>query len=144
MLYPFIGAKAFFVLVFALLGLLLGAVYAGVGRKVTALRRKAAAEGLEAIPARTVNSALQYPGTIVLDKNALHLHGIVSEPVTLNWSEISAYRDVRWFNGTLLFGKTGFWFTLKGKTRLDVALPDSAAVVLREHLPRSSPPAAAR
>jgi hypothetical protein len=136
--YAFVGGKSLHLLWCISVGLLFGVVYGGVGYKVGKLRRQAAGQGLEAIPGLIVSGFLQCPGVIILKEDVLHLQGIGNKATVVTWPEITAYREVRWFNGTLLLTKTGFWFTVAGKDRLGVALADSSAALLRERLQHTS------
>ena len=88
----------------------------------------------EAIPSLIVDGFLQSPGITVLRPDSMLFRPIAGKPVEVRWEEIKSFREVRWFNGTRLFGKTGFWIDVPGRSRLGVALPASSAKVLRQHL----------
>ena len=137
-LYLAVGAKAFVALVFCCMGPVFWVAYRVVGRKVEELRETLSAGESEAIASLIVDGLLQSPGITVLDSDALQLRPIAGQPVEVRWEEIKSFREVRWFNGTRLFGKTGFWIDVPGRSRLGVAMPASSATALRQRLQKHS------
>ena len=137
-LYLAVGAKALLALVFCCMGPVFWVVYRIVGRKVEKLRETVSAGEGEAIPSLIVDGLLQSPGITVVHPDGLRLRSIAGQPVEVRWEEIESFREVRWFNGTRLSTKIGFWIDVPGRSRLGVALPASSAMVLRQHLQEHS------
>lgn len=133
-LYPAIGAKGLLLLSFCLIGLVSWMVYGVVGRKVQRLREAVPADEGEAGASLIVNGMLQSPGVAIMRPEALRLRPIVGQPVEVRWEEIESFREVRWFNGTCLLGKIGFWIDVPGRSRLGVALSATSAALLRQRL----------
>jgi hypothetical protein len=123
-LYPILGSKAFFALVFAGVGLVCGIVYGIVGRKVERLR----------LQSLIVNGLIQSPGISFFKDDEIVLCPIVGERLTIRLADIASFRQVKWFNGKLLLFKTGFRLTVAGRGRLGVAVPNSYAELLRSRL----------
>ena len=73
-------------------------------------------------------------GVAHLGEGALFVAPIFGEMVTVDLTEAETVRECRWFNGTLLLCKRGFWFEIPGRKRLGVALPKSVADRWREML----------
>jgi len=133
-LYPILGSRALFALVFGGIGLVFGIVYGIVGRKVERVRLFISAEGEEGIQSLIVKGLIQSPGISIIQDDEIVLHPIVGERVTIRVADIASYREVRFFNGQLLLFKRGFRFTVGGSSRLGVAVPKSYAELLRKCL----------
>ena len=133
-LYPILGSKAFFALVFAGVGLVCGIVYGIAGRKVEKLRASIPAEEGEGIQSLIVNGIIQAPGITIIKDDEIVLRPIVGERLTIRRGEIASFREVRFFNGQLLVFKTGFRLTVPGRSRLGVAVGNSYAELLRSRL----------
>ena len=43
----------------------------------------------------------------------------------MNRDQLQSVRELTWFNGSLLIGKKGFWFSVPGHSRLACAVPNS-------------------
>ncbi len=52
---------------------------------------------------------------------------IVGKPIKINLNEISNIKAGRWFNGSLLIGKTGYRLKLSGCWYLGFAVPNHIA-----------------
>ena len=138
--YPLLGMKSLHFLWGIWAGPFFWVVYRSVGGGVERLCQEASASGFEAVPSLIVSGLLQRPGIIILEPDILILHGVRGKRITIPWRDITAYREVRWFNGTRYFCKTGFWLTVPGRDRLGVAVPDSSAELLRRHLKQAASP----
>jgi hypothetical protein len=135
-LLPVLGPYALLALTLLCIAPLLGFVYHRVGRRVDRVREEAAPQAGSAIPALIVQGALQSPGVVSLGAEALAIRPIVGSGADVRFDEITAVREVRFFNGTLLMGKVGFWLTVPGRGRLGCAVPDSCAGALRARIAR--------
>jgi hypothetical protein len=124
-LLPFFGAKSLFVLLFLLFAPGIGAIYRAVGKRVDRLRDATPPDVGPAVPGLIVRGMVQSPGMVVQGQESLILHPIVGERTETKLSEIESVREVTWFNGTQLVGKTGFWFKVPGRDRLACAVPNS-------------------
>ena len=133
-LLPFLGANALWTLVFLGMPLMIGLGYRPVGRRVGRLHDSLSPGEGPAIQALLVRGALQSPGIVTIGPHALTLRPIVGERLEVRLDDVSAVRETRFFNGTLLAGKTGFWLTVPGYERLGCAVPDSFAELLRTRL----------
>lgn len=133
-LYPILGSKAFFALVFAGVGLVCGIVYGIVCRKVERLRLFISAEGEEGIQSLIINGLIQSPGISFFKDDEIVLCPLVGERLTIRVADVASFRQVRWFNGKLLLFKTGFWLSVPGGGRLGVAVGNSYAELLRSRL----------
>jgi hypothetical protein len=132
--YPLLGVGSLHALWGALAGALFWVIYRGVGRGVERLCAEATAAGLQPVESLIVSRLLQCPGVMILEQDHLILRPVLGECVTIPWRDITAFREVRWFNGQRLFAKTGFWFNVPGKERLGVAVPVALANDLRGRL----------
>jgi hypothetical protein len=133
-LYPAVGAKAFVALVFCCIGAVIWLMFGIVGRKVDKVRKAVPAGDGEAVASLIVDGMWQSPGITVLRRDSLQFRPIFGQPVEVRWEGITSFREVRRFNGTRFYTKVGFWFEVPGRSRLGVALPVSAATLLRERL----------
>ncbi len=132
--YPAHGAKAFFILAFASIGLIIWIVYGSVGKRVQALRSSLAHGEGEAVDSLIVNGVLQSPGIVLVKEDELLLVPIVGKRVTVPLAEIKSVRETTWYNGSLLLFKKGFWLDVPGRSRLGVAMSNSSAVLFRKRL----------
>jgi hypothetical protein len=133
-LYPIVGSKSLFALVFVGVGLVCGVVYGIVGRKVERLGLFISAEGEDGIQSLIVNGLIQSPGISFFKDDEIVLCPLVGERLTIRLADIVSFRQVKWFNGKLLLFKTGFWLSVPGRSRLGVAVPDSYVELLRSRL----------
>ncbi len=124
-LLPFVGSKAFFSLIFVGLGPMFRLTYGLVGKKMANLRDSIPPDLGTAMPGLIVQGAIESPGMVIQGAGSLILHPMVGERSETKLSEIQSVREVTWFNGSLLVGKTGFWLTVPDRRRLACAVPDS-------------------
>lgn len=134
LLLYFIGFKALFILIFALIGPFIAVIYGFVGRKIARLRRSIPAEEGTQIPGLLVSGKIEAAGIVILGSESLIFQPVVGARSQINRGEISSFREVSWFNGSLLIGKTGFWFNVPGRKRFACAVPNSFADEFRAWL----------
>jgi len=133
-LYPFMEGYSVNFLFLCLLSPFFFALYSRVGKKVEKLRASLAEEVVEAVPGMIVNGPIQAPGLAAVTEKELVLTPIVGDPIRLPFTDIESSKEVRWFNGSMLWYKKGFWFTVPGRKRLGLAVPAVFADRLRERL----------
>lgn len=132
--YAFQGTKALYVLIFTAMGPLFWLVFGSVGKKVENLCRSTAPDEGSPIQSLIVSGMIQSPGIALLKNEELVLRPIVGSEVSVRFADMESVNEVRFFNGKLLIGKTGFWLSVPGRKRLGVAVPNSVADLLREQL----------
>ncbi|MFC1576754.1 hypothetical protein ACFL3N_00255 [Candidatus Omnitrophota bacterium] len=130
----FIGVKALFILLFTLTALIFGSTYRFVGKKVKAILEPAQEAGKMAISALIVKGKIESPGVVILLKGSIIFHPIVGQQTEVDLNDITDFKEVSYFNGSLLIGKKGFWFTHSEGGRLACAIPKSYAPDLRAWL----------
>ncbi len=133
-LYPSTGREALYYLAIAGGGILFWFLMRFVGNRLETLQSRLEKETGEAAQCLMVNGALQSPGVAHLGEGALFLVPLFGEMVTVDLGEVGSARECRWFNGTLLFTKRGFWFEIPGRKRIGVAVAKSVAGRWREKL----------
>ncbi len=133
-LLPFVGPKALFALIFLCFAPIFGIVYRVVGKRVDLARDSVSQNEGTMMPALIVQGMIQSPGVVTVGPESLTLRPIAGDRADIRIEDIASVREVRWFNGTLLVGKTGFWLTVPGHSRLGCAVPDSCAAALRTRL----------
>ena len=134
------GPKAQFLWLIEVPAFLFAGIYGWVGSKVRRLRENPPEVAIETAEALIAKATWQSPGVAALGKNALHLIGIIGTPITVPFEEIDGIREVRWFNGHLLWWKTGLRIERRSTTPILVALPQAVArrwkpVLLGERAP---------
>lgn len=129
-----IGIKALYILLFALTALLSGPAYKLVGKKVGAILEPARDAGEIAFAALIVSGIVESPGVVILRDDSIIFHPIVGRRLEVRFSDIAKVGEVSYFNGSLLIGKKGFWFTHSGTGRLACAIPKSYAPDFRLRL----------
>jgi len=128
------GAKGFLVLVFLCFAPVFGLGYGFVGKKITRIRDAIPPEAGTAIPAKLVRGNVEAAGIVTMGEESLLFHPMVGKPSSICLSEISSLREVSCFNGSVLWGKRGFWFTIPDHSRLGCAIPNSYAERFRAWL----------
>jgi len=134
LLATFVGAKALYALIFLCFAPIFGIVYRLTGKRVERVRDSVPEGEGTAIPALMVRGAMQSPGIVTLGPESLVFRPVVGDRLGIRLEEIASVREVRWFNGALLSGKTGFWLMARGHGRLGCAVPNSYAGALRAWL----------
>lgn len=110
-----------------LIGLFFFIIYRFAGGKVTALRRSFDSSDGEIMEGLIVDELIQSPGIVVLKESEIEMQQIVGSRITVSIAEIESVRESKFFNGSLLLGKTGFWLTIPGRGRLGFAVANSVA-----------------
>ncbi len=136
-LFFFIGPKGLIALAFAFVGLIIAIVYGLVGKRLSRLSGEISPTEGKAIPGLIVRGVMESAGVIVLGQSSLILQPVIGKRSEISRSLLTFVREVTWFNGQLLFGKTGFWFSIHGSWRLACAVPDSCADDFRSWLSMS-------
>ncbi len=123
----FIGPRAFIILSFACIGPLIALGYWVCGKKINTLQNSLPQDEGTIIPGLIVIGKIEAAGILLLCEETLALHPVMGNNLEIKAGEITAVREVTWFNGSKLFGKTGFWLTVPGHKRLACAVPNSYA-----------------
>ncbi len=110
-----------------LVGLFFFIIYRFCGGKVTKLRRSFDSSEGEIEEGLIVDGCLQSAGIIVLKESEIEIQQVIGNRITVSIAEIESVRECKFFNGSLLFGKTGFWLTIPGRGRLGFAVANSVA-----------------
>ncbi len=139
-LLPFWGWRALLCLLFWGLGLAFAATYALVGAKVRRLKAALPRPTGEVAECLMFRRPFQAPGLAVLHEDRLELIPIVGSPITVTLADIVAVSEVRWFNGTRLWSKTGFVLELANGQRVGVAVAEPFGRCWRARLSRGSLP----
>jgi len=126
-LYLLYGPKTLFVLCFAAFGPLFALIYGVIGKRISKLTKEIPPDQGEIITALILQGLFQAPGVIVLSPNTLILQPVFGKRTEVSRDRLSSWREVVMFNGELLIGKTGFWFSQRGQERLACAVPNSFA-----------------
>ncbi len=127
-LFSFIGTDALWTLIFAVaFGPGYAILYGLVGKRMSRLADAVPQDEGPAIQGLIVRNIIESAGIIVLSRDALILQPIAGKRSEVKRSELTSVREVTWFNGQRLFGKTGFWFKVPGFSRLACAVPNSRA-----------------
>ena len=138
-----IGHIGFHALWFLGFAPLFGLGYGFVGKKIARIRDAIPAEEGVVIPGMIVRGIIESAGIVVMGEGQLFLHPLAGKPSSTKLSEISSVREVSFFNGSVLWEKTGFWFTIPDRSRLACAIPKSFADQFRawlsEGIKNSSP-----
>lgn len=113
---------------------LFGLGYGFVGKKIARIRDAIPPEEGVVIPGLIVRGVIESAGIVVLGEESLILHPLVGKPSATKLSEILSVREVSFFNGSVLWRKTGFWFTIPDRSRLACAIPNSYAERFRAWL----------
>jgi len=108
--------------------------YGFVGGKIARIRDAIPPEEGDVIPGLIVRGVIESAGIVVLGEESLILHPLVGKPSATKLSEILSVREVSFFNGSVLWRKTGFWFTIPDRSRLACAIPNSYAERFRAWL----------
>ena len=129
-----IGHKGFLALWFLGLAPLFGLGYGFVGKKIARIRDAIPPEEGVVIPGLIVRGVIESAGIVVLGEDSLFLHPLVGKHSATKLSEILSVREVSFFNGSVLWGKTGFWFKIPDRSRLACAIHKSYAEQFRAWL----------
>ena len=122
-----IGTKGLIPLAFAGFGPFFTIIYGPVGKRISRLSDEISTTEGKVIPGLIVRGIMQSAGIIVLGQNSLIFQPIVGKRSEISRSRLASVREVTWFNGQLLIGKTGFWFSSPETGRLACAVPNSYA-----------------
>lgn len=133
-LFFFIGTKGLIALTFACFGPIFAIVYGQVGKRMSRLSDEISPTEGKVIPGLIVCGVMESAGVIVLGQSSLILQPIIGERLEVRRSQLTSVREVTWFNGQLLMGKTGFWFPNPGWGRVACAVPNSYANDFRSWL----------
>ncbi|MDD5135281.1 MAG: hypothetical protein PHP01_07715 [Phycisphaerae bacterium] len=133
-LFFFIGFKGLIALTFACLGPIFAIVYGPVGKRVSRLSDEISPTDGKAIPGLIIRGIIESPGVVVLGQGSLILQPVIGKCSEVSRSQLTSVREVIWFNGQLLIGKTGFWFSIPGSWRVACAVPNSYANDFRSWL----------
>ena len=120
-----IGYQGFYALVFIGFAPIFGLGYGFVGKKITRLSNAVSPEQGLVIPSMIVRGKIEAAGIIIQKQDSLFFQPIVGKPSTTKLIDISSIREVSCFNGSVLWGKTGFWFVIPDHPRLGCAIPNS-------------------
>jgi len=112
-------------------------VYGNVGKKVAALNRSLTTQNGKMADGLIVKGVIQSPGIVILREEEIDLVPIVGERSVVPLESISAVREVKWFNGSWLWGKTGFWLDVSGQSRIGFAVANTIATEWRRRLGNS-------
>jgi predicted Ser/Thr protein kinase len=126
-LLPVMGFRAFLFDLLSFAGIIPVIVYFFVGVRVRRLKAGLPADYLEACEAVFVRDANQRPGLAVLYDDRLELVPIAGSKITIALKDITSFRNLRWFNGTLLWAKEGIALNRVSGERLQLALPKPVA-----------------
>jgi predicted Ser/Thr protein kinase len=137
---PLWGLKALWLFAFELVGLGLAGTYAIVGRRIQKLKAGLPRPTGEVAECLMFRRPFQSPGLAVLHPDRLELIPILGSPITLVLADIVAIKEVRWFNGTLLWWKKGFVVELADSRRVGVAVAEIFGRRWRARLSRGSLP----
>ena len=135
-----IGTKGLIALAFVCFGPIFAIIYGLVGKRMSQLSDGISTIEGKAIPGLIVRGAIESAGIIVLGQNSLILQPAIGKRSEISRSQLASVREVTWFNGQLLIGKTGFWFSIPGTWRLACAVPNSYADDFRLWLSMSGQP----
>lgn len=124
---------------FVILAPLIAIGYGVAGKKVSKLKRLLAPEDGLAIPGLMVRGRIEAAGLIVLGTEQLLLQPIVGKPSTITRQAILSFKESRVFNGSVMWGKTGFFFTTSDSIRLGCAIPNSYVSQFRQWLNEKQP-----
>ncbi len=119
------GTSSLFFLLFSLIGILMGAIYGVIGKKVRALKASFSSRRGEVVECLIVSGRVQSPGVAVLGETELFLAPIVGSPRPVKREDIHSVRCVRFFNGKTMLGKR--WLVLSTSPRLGLAVPHPVA-----------------
>ncbi len=126
-LFFLIGTKGLIALTFASFSPIFAIVYWLVGKRMSQLSDEISTTEGKIIPGLIVRGIKESAGVIVLGQNSLILHPAIGKRSEVSRSLLASVREVTWFNGQLLIGKTGFWFSIPGTWRFACAVPNSYA-----------------
>ena len=126
-LFFLIGTKGLITLTFACFGPIFAIVYGLVGKRMSQLSDGISTAEGKAIPGLIVRGIMESAGIIVLGQNFLILQPVIGKRSEVSRSRLASVREVTLFNGQLLIGKTGFYFSIPGTWRLACAVPNSYA-----------------
>ena len=136
-LFFLIGTKGLIALTFACIGPIFAIVYGPVGKRISRLSDEISTTEGKVIPGLIVRGIVESAGVIVLGQNSLILQPVIGKRSEVSRSQLTSVREVTWFNGQLLIGKTGFWFSVPGSWRFACAVPNSYADDFRSWLSMS-------
>ena len=120
-----VGHIGFQALWFLGLAPLFGLGYGFVGKKIARILDAIPSEEGVVIPGLIVRGIIEAAGIVVLGEESLFFHPLVGKHSATKLSEILSVREVSFYNGSFLWGKTGFWFTIPDHSRLACAIPNS-------------------
>ncbi len=129
-----IGPNGFHALWFMGFAPAFGFGYGFVGKKIARIRDGIPPEEGVVIPGLMVRGMIEAAGIVVMGKDSLIFRPVAGERSETKLSEISFIREVSCFNGSVLWGKTGFWFRIPDHSRLACAIPKSYAERFRAWL----------
>ena len=135
--YLFLGSQALFLVLFGLIGPILGLIHGIVGKKVIALKERLKDEDGLIAECLIVINRLQSPGFTILTGTTLRLIPIVGESQSIDRADMDSVKLTRFFNGKSLLWKK--WLVLSTKPRLGFALPESTADEWYADLTRAIP-----
>lgn len=123
-LFLLIGKRAFFLMLLEVVGLWFAAIYGIVGHRVRRIKVTLPKSDGEMAEALIFRRPLTSPGVAVLQAGRLELFRVAGEPIIVPFADIVSLREVRWFNGKMLWGKRGFEMDLQNGQRVGVAVPE--------------------
>jgi len=126
-LFFLIGTKGLIALTFACFGPIFAIIYGRVGKRISQLSDEVSTTEGKIIPGLIVRGIMESAGVIVLGQNSLIIQPVIGKRSEVSRSQLASVREVTWFNGQLLIGKTGFWFSIPGTWRFACAVPNSYA-----------------
>ncbi len=129
-----IGQLGFHALWFLGFAPLFGFGYGFVGKKIARIRDAIPAEEGVVIPGMMVKGIIESAGIVVMGEGSLFFHPLAGKHSATKLSDILSVREVSCFNGSVLWGKTGFWFSIPDNSRLGCAIPNSYAEQFRTWL----------
>ena len=134
------GAKAFWFLSLALVGIGFSVVYGVVGHRVRRLKSALSRPPDDVAECLMFRRPFQSPGLAVLHEDRLELLPIVGSDIIVPLEDIVAVSEVRWFNGTRLWFKKGFVMELADGQRVGVAVAEVFARRWRSRLSKGALP----
>jgi hypothetical protein len=144
LLHP-LGNRAHWFWLFYLLPLSYLAIYNTVARRMRVLRERVYPQAEEMVEVVFAHQTLQTPAVALLTPAELQLIGMAGEPLTIARNDIEGVREIRWFNGRLLWWKMGLRIERRSGTPVVIAIPEPVGLrwmkILQGQMPAKLTPA---
>ena len=112
-------------------------VYGTIGKKIAALSQSLTKHSGKIAQGLIVNGVIQSPGIVIMREKEIDLVPIAGERLVVPLDSVAAVREVKWFNGSRLWGKTGFWLDVPDQSRLGFAIGATIATQWSKRLRNS-------